>query len=464
MGQTGHIPVALVDLSSAFVASRDCDGLSLLATLGTDHEELALSAIDMIGELFLGSINLGLHLLLELRSGLLLGLRNGLLLSLLPGDTVGLSLVGGSLRGLLLSNTVDLGLLGLLLGDTVGQFLGSLLLGNAFGLGLLLGDAFRLGLLLGDASGFLSFLALAVSLGLSGLLLGDAFGLSLLLSSSLLLGCLASCLDAALFGLRRSLLVGGSLDSCGLLVEHRCEAALQLNAVNKRAAASVVSVDAVARATVEFVRATTIATHARELVDIYASTDTDVGRGELLPAMSTTTIATASGEHGAITAPELELHAPAMSVKTAGIDTLDGELVARDCRLEPVTTGRMGQTGHIPVALVDLSSAFVASRDCDGLSLLATLGTDHEELALSAIDMIGELFLGSINLGLHLLLELRSGLLLGLRNGLLLSLLPGDTVGLSLVGGSLLGLLLGDTSGFLSFLALALSLGLAFGL
>merc|ERR1719240_2238236 len=326
MGQTGHIPVALVDLSSAFVASRDCDGLSLLATLGTDHEELALSAIDMIGELFLGSINLGLHLLLELRSGLLLGLRNGLLLSLLPGDTVGLSLVGGSLRGLLLSNTVGLGLLGLLLGDTVGlgllglllgdtvgQFLGSLLLGNAFGLGLLLGDAFGLGLLgllLGDTSGFLSFLALA-------LLLGDAFGVSLLLSSSLLLGCLASCLDAALFGLRRSLLVGGSLDSCGLLVEHRCEAALQLNAVNKRAAASVVSVDAVARATVEFVRATTIATHARELVDIFASTDTDVGRGELLPAMTTTTIATASGEHGAITAPELELHAPAMSVKTA---------------------------------------------------------------------------------------------------------------------------------------------------
>merc|ERR1719453_2991904 len=183
MGQTGHIPVALVDLSSAFVASRDCDGLSLLATLGTDHEELALSAIDMIGDLFLGSINLGLHLLLELRSGLLLGLRNGLLLSLLPGDTDGLSLVGGSLLGLLLGDTVGLGLLGLLLGD-------------AFGLGLL-------GLLLGDTSGFLSFLALALSLGLSGLLLGDAFGLSLLLSSSLLLGCLASCLNAALFGLRR---------------------------------------------------------------------------------------------------------------------------------------------------------------------------------------------------------------------------------------------------------------------
>merc|ERR1719321_455374 len=159
---------------------------------------------------------------------------------------------------------------------------------SAFSLAMRSASAFSA--FLGDTSGFLSFLALAVSLGLSGLLLGDAFGLSLLLSSSLLLGCLAGCLNAALFGLRRSLLVGGSVDSCGLLVENRCEAALQLNAVNKRAAASVVSVDAVARATVEGVRATTIATHARELVDIYASTDTDVGRGELLPAMKVTTL------------------------------------------------------------------------------------------------------------------------------------------------------------------------------
>ena len=81
-----------------------------------------------------------------------------------------------------------------------------------------------------------------------------------------------------------------------------------------------------------------------------------------------------------------------MSVKTAGINALDGELVARGSRPKPVTTGRMGQTGHIPVALVDLSGTRVASRDCDGLSLLATLGADHEELALG---LAGKLCMGA---------------------------------------------------------------------
>jgi len=82
---------------------------------------------------------------------------------------------------------------------------------------------------------------------------------------------------------------------------------VKLHTVNESTAAEIVAIDAILAAAVQGVRATTIATKAREFVDVFSSPDTNGGSGELLPATRAATVATAVMEVGTIRTLTLEL-------------------------------------------------------------------------------------------------------------------------------------------------------------